>query len=380
MNIKNSDRIKKRADIILILCFLSVVWLPLIDTLFSIEPEFEKTEKRKLADLPQFSISKLFDFNEKMNEYYDDNFGFRDTLIKANNFLKAKVLSVSANNKVLIGKEGWLFFAKGEENIDAVEYYRGIRTFSEGDLINWKNKLEERHRILAEKGIVYIFFVAPNKHTIYPEYLPDYLTRDNQETMLDKFLSYMKNNSSLKVIDLKAPLLKEKKHHLLYYKADTHWNQYGAFIASQEINKELIKHFPDIVQMKKEDFKISYRDRHRGDLSNMLSLNHLFTEKMVIFSPKNMYKAKGDRIVGDIEQNRMIIRETNNSKLPRALFLRDSFGVAMIPFLSESFERIKYLKARNLNIEYILRDKPDVVIEEMVERFFMLPASNTPYE
>lgn len=109
----------------------------------------------------------------------------------------------------------------------------------------------------------------------------------------------------------------------------------------------------------------------------MLSLNHLFREKKVILTPKNLYRAKGDRIVGDIEQNITIIRETNNSKLPRALFLRDSFGVAMIPFLSELFERIKYLKARNLNIEYILREKPDVVIEEMVERYFMLPSSNT---
>ena len=48
--------------------------------------------------------------------------------------------------------------------------------------------------------------------------------------------------------------------------------------------------------------------------------------------------------------------------------------IPLIPLLSENFSRIVYVSAHRLDPALILREKPDVVIEEMVERAMFGPA------
>lgn len=58
------------------------------------------------------------------------------------------------------------------------------------------------------------------------------------------------------------------------------------------------------------------------------------------------------------------------ANLPRAVMFRDSFASSMIPFLSEHFRRIVYewQGPNQFNYALVEREKPDVVIQEMVER------------
>ena len=64
-----------------------------------------------------------------------------------------------------------------------------------------------------------------------------------------------------------------------------------------------------------------------------------------------------------------------NDALPRALVLRDSMAIPLIPLLSENFSRVVYVSSRGLDPALVLREKPDVVIEEMVERSLTAPAA-----
>ena len=47
---------------------------------------------------------------------------------------------------------------------------------------------------------------------------------------------------------------------------------------------------------------------------------------------------------------------------------RDSMAIPLIPMLSENFARITYVSARKLDRSLIERLRPDMVIEELVER------------
>ena len=60
--------------------------------------------------------------------------------------------------------------------------------------------------------------------------------------------------------------------------------------------------------------------------------------------------------------------------LPRAVMYRDSMAIPLIPLLSENFSRIAYVSSARLDPALILREKPDVVIEQMVERAMFGPA------
>ena len=56
---------------------------------------------------------------------------------------------------------------------------------------------------------------------------------------------------------------------------------------------------------------------------------------------------------------------------------RDSMAIPLIPLLSENFRRIVYVSARRLDPGLILRERPDIVIEEIVERA-MLEVATAP--
>jgi len=54
---------------------------------------------------------------------------------------------------------------------------------------------------------------------------------------------------------------------------------------------------------------------------------------------------------------------------------RDSMAIPLIPLLSENFSRVVYATTRQLDRALIEREKPDIVIEELVERSLNAPGA-----
>src|SRR5204862_369648 len=81
---------------------------------------------------------------------------------------KLFVFGVSPSPKVMLGRDDWLFYT-GESS---VEIFRGTRPFDETALEEWCRALESQRDFLARRGIAYVFAIAPNKETIYPDLVP----------------------------------------------------------------------------------------------------------------------------------------------------------------------------------------------------------------
>jgi hypothetical protein len=60
----------------------------------------------------------------------------------------------------------------------------------------------------------------------------------------------------------------------------------------------------------------------------------------------------------------------NSQAKGRLLVFHDSFALSWIPFLGYHFNRIIYLWQYDLNPALVEQEKPDIVINEMNERFF----------
>jgi hypothetical protein len=60
---------------------------------------------------------------------------------------------------------------------------------------------------------------------------------------------------------------------------------------------------------------------------------------------------------------------TGDPSQPRAVVFRDSFANALIPFLSESFDRVLYVWQPDVHARVVEIEQPDVVIHEIAERF-----------
>jgi hypothetical protein len=54
----------------------------------------------------------------------------------------------------------------------------------------------------------------------------------------------------------------------------------------------------------------------------------------------------------------------------RVIFFHDSFALTWFEFLPYNFNHVTYLWQYDLDSAWIEREKPDLVVSEMLERFF----------
>jgi hypothetical protein len=63
-----------------------------------------------------------------------------------------------------------------------------------------------------------------------------------------------------------------------------------------------------------------------------------------------------------------IVSEVDGPRLPTAVIFHDSFMAALRPFLAQSFRRAVYVQGP-FDAAVVAREKPDVVLDERVERY-----------
>lgn len=351
----------KILSIISIITFMIVLLFPSFQIFLNFEKNDINLEKRQLAPKPKLAIHGAINKNfiTEFQKYYTDNFGFRTQLIKISSTIKYKLLKTSSVEDVIIGKQNWLFYSQ------EIPDFKGNNLFSTDELIIIKDHLEEQKKWLEARGIEYIFMVAPNKSSIYGDYLPTYIKEKQQYKRIDQVVDFLKKQTDIKVIDPRKELLSNKYRGNLYYKTDTHWNDLGAFVAYQELMQEIRKSFPNIHVSKLGDYSIE-KNIYRGkDLAVMMYLPELQENGVKLVRPNISY----DLLKSDKKNVSLYINK--DTTLPSAVFLRDSFTFAMEPYLGNSFSKVVYddYLDFDFNTELIINEKPDIVVFEIVERY-----------
>ncbi len=231
---------RKTKDILFSLAFLSAILLPGIQTVVPVFPDMASSEKRTLATWPDGGLAALDEFPTNFEKYFNDHFGFRNALVHFYNLALTQSatvspLPISSNQKVLLGKKGWLFYDWRDDGKSIIDY-QGMAPFSDEELEKIRTNLENQRNWLRQRNIALTVAICPSKHTIYPEYLPDTVQRDPAAmTRLDQLTEYLGVHSDFRLIDFRPVFWEEKKIYPLYYKSDTHWNNYGAFLAYRQL-------------------------------------------------------------------------------------------------------------------------------------------------
>ncbi len=126
---------------------------------------------------------------------------------------------------------------------------------------------------LIKNGIVYFVVIAPNKHSIYPEYLPEDLRPTNNPLRIDQLLAALKERNITNIIDSRSLLKSAKKEQQLYYKTDTHWNSVAGYLVPEFIASKLKLYFPDIQLNQKALPPIRHKLVRGGDLFRNLGIS-----------------------------------------------------------------------------------------------------------
>jgi len=85
----------------------------------------------------------------------------------------------------MTGRDGCSFWRP----IRWLSHYTGLARLTPEDLDTWQKLLEARRDWLAQLGTKYVFVIPPDKHSVYPEYLPDWLKKGEQPSKLDQFIN-----------------------------------------------------------------------------------------------------------------------------------------------------------------------------------------------
>jgi len=251
--------------------FLAFLFLPLMDSLFGFAPKVELNEKRKLAPLPTLSGhgNSLETFPERFKTYYDDNFGFRGFLTYWHNYIKMFWFGSSPTSRVILGKDGWLFF---DEKAARMSYQRRITLSREG-CAAWTRSLRLIGDWLYERGIPFVIMVPPNKSTVYGEYMPDSIRPRDVPPLIDQFIACA-SEAGIEVLDFRDVMLEAKEEFPLYPRTDTHWGPAGAHLAYRKLMGTLSR-VPGFDAVALSSIRLGDKEDYTGDLAVMVGLKHL---------------------------------------------------------------------------------------------------------
>lgn len=270
-------------------------------------------------------------------------------------------------NYVLVGKDGWLFYA-GDQSIPD---YQKTNPLNKKELIRLQEQLESLNTKLKSQGITLLVVIPPNKSTIYPQYMPDQIPVLGKQSTLDRFTTYMKRNSDVQVLDLRPSLAQASQEQDVYYHSDSHWNQLGAYYGYVEIMDALSSRYPGLQPRSLSDFNLEFAGKNTHDLSRGMGRPD-YKEEDWFLTPR--FKVEIKQSTSPLPDGIHTIRTATNADqdLPRLLIYGDSFYNSLAPFIEPHFSRVKqipYVPDKDVwSLSWIDTEKPDVVMIEIAER------------
>jgi hypothetical protein len=351
----------------LVVGFLAVISLPLAANIAGKDGGDQEAENRDLARFPKLegTWQSVLNWPNGLDEWFQDHFGFRSTLVRWYGESRYYGLHVSPSAQVVRGKEGWLYYAEDA----GLDDYTNEDPLPPGEIENWRQTILRARDWCRAHGIAYVFTIPPDKPVIYPEYFDDTVLQLSPVSRADQVFTATLDTGV--VIDVRQALLADKSRERLFYKTDTHWNERGAFLAYQQIIDAVHRQWPAVPPARDRSlFNATSRMLSGRDLAAIIGLKWVMSEEdlqlvpkkphaYLVIEPRGSYATAGEG---------RIVTEIPGSTLPRAVIFRDSFTSLLAPYLSEHFSRAVYLWQNNFDADDVLKERADVVIEEIVGR------------
>lgn len=300
----------------------------------------------KLSDAPQWTDKEgkwNQNFLSDLADWISDRFFLRQELISLDNWLTANVFCNSGEDKVILGKDGWLFFTETLAN------YTGTEPMTDRELFSAAKNLQLMQSFCRQEGTEFAFVIAPNKNSLYSSYMPDYGVKA-EKTDADALMALL-STMDVKTVDLFTAFRQIEEP--LYFAHDSHWNSKGAALGADLINAA----FGVNSDYFGGDF--SQTQRHDGDLYSMAYPAFTDPEMDSIYGGALEYSFEGKNTKPD-----SIRLETTGKGSGRLVAYRDSFGNLLFPYLADSFASAVFSRSTS----YDMTQEADYILVELVER------------
>lgn len=266
------------------------------------------------------------------DDYIAQNIAFKPQLTTLYADLLMGFINETGSDQVLAGRNGFLFF--GETMAD----FYAREPLSDSQVEQLAVTLSVLSQALQAQGIGFTFICAPNKNTLYPEYMPYYAVSAGNQSALTR-LTQRLDAYRVATVDTAALLLKNKREALVYHPTDTHWNARGAYL----VYRALMASLADNGAI----FYALYDDVPWADVPFTGDLPRLYRpipgDAAFDTAPSLSRQYRTDGVMRSLSD--MLISTRSDANALSLLVFRDSFGEALFPYLANNVGRLIYTRA-----------------------------------
>jgi hypothetical protein len=372
--------IRRFSQALLSVAFLVAICTPGVLSFLGVTKPFDQSRENRQAEAwPELEWAKLGPiyrvtdrslkaFPAQFDAFVRDRLAFRQEALDAHGLLqmvgavgKVQASTPDKNQLVVSGQEGWLYLGS------TLDQYRDNCLLTSGEMRQIAQGYRTRRDWLAAQGIRYLIVIAPNKSSIFPEYLPAGSIRRSPESKLDQFAEYVRRHTDLELLDLRGPLLEAKREFRPYDRTDTHWNQRGAFVGYTAIMTAVQKHFPMAKPWSPDRFRLETIEGRGLDLTILDNSQSWTRDETLAFTQREppayrLVHVDTDPLNGQFESFH------DSAELSCMYMMRDSFAVSLIPYLANHWRHAIFTGGRKMHTDLIFKHRPELVIDEIVER------------
>ncbi|KMO22305.1 alginate O-acetyltransferase AlgX-related protein [Methylobacterium platani] len=265
-----------------------------------------------------------------------------------------------SNLSVVEGREGWLFLERSD-GAEPLKAGADLTEWSRTTLPLLRATFRARQARLAARGIALVVVVAPEKASVYDEFLPAGFAQDRPSAA--ERLTDVLRQDGVKAVDATGLLRQAKGVVPLYYDVDSHWTSFAAY----RIYRALVAAAPARLGLTPIPAEtIFFRDKPSfGDLGV-----HLSPERKGLLQQPEVPGGDVEIAVDTFDDREFNFQQ---HRYPggrgRALVVRDSFSSFLSPFLSRTFAETTYISPSNSLPDDLVEElSPDLVIVQVAER------------
>ena len=175
----NKPKIDKNSipQIVFISVFCILLVLPVIFINLK-KNQTSEYENKMLEEWPEFEFSE--DYMKSVYNYVNDRIGFRESSIAIYTEANNALFGAMVNPLFMWGEEGHIYY-KDKDYIAAFQRLNTDEEFIDS-MVTFLKKTDD---YLKSKDIKFLYFVCPDKKTIYPEYFPKtvHVNEDNESVL-----------------------------------------------------------------------------------------------------------------------------------------------------------------------------------------------------
>lgn len=247
-----TEKKKSRIKIIFLTIFFVLLFIPMshMDN-----EEMSIQENRLLAKWKPLMMDDYeinFEFGKNFNEWFNDHFAFRQSLVNIHSNLvlllsdRLETGSFDKRTKTLYAKGSF-----GHNDVDVIkDNFKALYKFN--DYCN-------------QHGIKLYVLIVPNKADIHTTKM-NYVKDDYKHKDFLKYIEEVNKENRIKVVyPYKAMIQAVNQGKQLYFKTEHHWTDDGAYIGYKLLMNEIVKDYPDIYTLTDDDFEYFTNKKVRGD-------------------------------------------------------------------------------------------------------------------